>query len=66
MSVAKVMEITSASSKSFEDAINQGIERAAKTVRGMQSAWVQEQKVAIENGRIKEYRVNMKITFLLD
>ena len=66
MSVAKVTEITSASSKSFEDAIQQGIERAAKTIRGIQSAWVQEQKIAVVNNKIKEYRVNMKITFLLD
>lgn len=66
MSVAKVTEITSASTKSFEDAIQQGIERATKTIRGIKSAWVQEQKISIDNNKIKEYRVNMKLTFLLD
>jgi flavin-binding protein dodecin len=66
MSIAKVTEISSTSSKSFEDAIEQGIARASKTVRNIQSAWIKEQHVRIENGRPAAYQVNMMITFLLD
>ena len=66
MSVAKVTEISSSSSKSFEDAIQQGITRAGKTIHGMQSAWVNEQKVVISDGQVTEWRVNMKVTFVLD
>ncbi len=66
MSVAKVTEITASSSKSFEDAIQQGIERASKTLDKVQGAWVQEQKVAVKDGKISEYRVNMKVTFVLN
>jgi len=66
MSVAKVVEINAASSKGFEDAMKIGIERASKTLSGVKGAWVQEQNVIIEDGKIKEYRVNMKITFLLE
>lgn len=66
MSIAKVTEITSASSKSFEDAIQQGLARASKTLEGIKGAWVQEQTVAVENGKINEYRVNMKVTFVLN
>lgn len=65
MSVAKVTEITSSSSVSFEDAIKQGIARADKTLQNVEGAWVQEQKVVIRNGEIAEYRVNMKVTFVL-
>ncbi|MBA3726452.1 MAG: dodecin domain-containing protein [Armatimonadetes bacterium] len=65
MSVAKVIEITSASSVSFDDAIKQGIARAVKTVQGVQGAWVQEQTLVVEGERITEYRVNMKVTFIL-
>ena len=65
MSVAKVTEITSSSSVSFEDAIKQGIARADKTLQNVEGAWVQEQKVMIRNGEIAEYRVNMKVTFVL-
>jgi flavin-binding protein dodecin len=65
MAVAKVTEITSSSTKSFEDAINAGIARADKTLKNIKSAWVQEQKVKIERGKITEYRVNMKVTFVL-
>jgi flavin-binding protein dodecin len=65
MSVARVTEITSSSNKSFEDAIEQGIARAAKTLKNVEGAWVQEQKVVVENGRIAAYRVNMKVTFIL-
>ncbi len=65
MSVAKVTEITASSSKSFEDAIQKGIDRAHKTLDKVKGAWVQEQKVAVEDGKISEYRVNMKVTFIL-
>jgi len=66
MAVAKVIEITSASSKSFEDAIQIGISRASKTVQGIESVWIQEQKVTVKNDKIDEYRVNMKVTFILN
>ncbi len=66
MAIARVTEITSSSPVSFEDAVKQGIARAGKTLRNIKSAWVQEQTVKVENGEISEYRVNMKITFILD
>ena len=66
MSVAKVTEISSTSSKSFEDAIQQGIARAGKTIRNIRSAWIKEQHVRFSEGRINEYQVNMMITFVLD
>lgn len=66
MAVAKVTEISSTSSSSFEDAINQGISRASKTLRNVRSAWIKEQQVRVEDGRITEYQVNMMITFVLD
>jgi dodecin len=65
MAVAKVTEITSSSTKSFEDAIRAGIERADKTLQNIKSAWVQEQKVKVAGGQITEFRVNMKVTFVL-
>lgn len=65
MAVARVTEITASSTKSFEDAIRLGIERANKTLENVKGAWIQEQKLKIENGKISEYRVNMKITFIL-
>lgn len=65
MAVARVTEITASSTKSFEDAIRIGIERANKTLENVKGAWIQEQKLKIENGKILEYRVNMKITFIL-
>jgi dodecin len=65
MAVAKVTEITASSTKSFEDALRAGIARAHKTLKNVKSAWVQEQKVKIESGKITEYRVNMKVTFVL-
>ena len=64
-SVAKVSEISARSDKSFEDAIKQGIDRATKTLKGVTGAWVDNQKVVVEKGKIKEYRVNMKVTFVL-
>ena len=66
MSVAKVIELTSTSPKSFEDAIQQGIARAAKTLKHIEGAWIKEQKVTIDEGRITGYRVDMLITFVLD
>lgn len=67
MSIAKVTEITSTSTSSFEDAIQTGMARAAKTLNNLQGGWVKEQKVSCdENGRINEYRVDLKVTFVLD
>jgi hypothetical protein len=66
MTVAKIIEITSSSKKSFEDAVHQGIARASKTVEGIQGAWVSEQKVVVEGGKVVEYRVTMRVTFVLN
>ena len=66
MSVAKVSEITSTSSKSFEDAIEKGIKRASKTLKNVSSAWIADQEVEIENGKVTAYRVRMRITFVLE
>jgi flavin-binding protein dodecin len=66
MAVARVTEISSTSSESFDDAIRQGVARATKTLRNVRSAWIKEQSVDIEDGRITAYRVNMLITFVLD
>ncbi len=66
MSVAKVSEISATSSKGFEDAIQQGLSRASKTLRHVRSAWVKEQHVRCDDGRIVEYQVNMMVTFVLD
>jgi len=66
MSVAKVTEISATSPKSFEDAVQQGLARAAKTLRGIQAAWIKEQRIRCDNGRIVEYQVNMMVTFVLD
>ncbi len=66
MSVAKVIEIFSTSDKGFEDAIQSGIAKAGETVNNIRGAWVNEQKVDVENGKIVRYRVNLKITFIVD
>ncbi len=66
MSVAKVIEISSSSKTSFDDAIKVGIAKASKTVKNIEGAWVQDQKVSVENGAITEYRVMLKVTFVLD
>jgi dodecin len=66
MSVAKVSEISATSTKGFEDAIQQGLARASKTLRNIRAAWVKEQHVRCDNGRIVEYQVNMMVTFVLD
>jgi len=65
MAVARVTEITASSNKSFEDALNIGISRACETLKNVEGAWVQDQKVIIKDGKIVEYRVNMKVTFIL-
>jgi len=66
MSVASISEISATSEKSFEDAIQQGIARATKTLRHVRSAWVKEQEVQVENDRIASYKVVLKVTFILE
>ena len=66
MSVARVTEISATSTKSFEGAVNQGVERATKTLRGVSGAWVKEHKVTVENDKIVSYQVNMMVTFVLE
>ncbi|QTD47001.1 dodecin family protein [Ottowia testudinis] len=65
MTVAKVIEISASSTKSFEDAILTGVGRAADTIDQVRGAWIKEQKVVIEGGKITEYRVNMNVTFVV-
>ncbi len=65
MSVAKVIEISASSPESFEDAIRQGIHRAADSVDDIRGAWVKGQKVIVDQGKIKEYRVDMNVTFVV-
>lgn len=66
MSVARVTEISARSERSFEDAMREGVDRANKTLRNVKSAWIKEQQVDVEDGRIIGYRVNMLVTFVLD
>jgi len=66
MSVAKISEISSTSTVSFEDAIKQGIIRASKTIRNIRSAWIKEQQLRLEKNVVAEYQVNMLVTFVLD
>ncbi len=66
MSVARVTEIIASSSKSFEDAVEVGVKRATKTLKNVQGAWVQDQKVTVSDGKISEYRVVLKVTFVLE
>lgn len=66
MAVAKVIEITSGSAESFEDAIRQGITKAGESVRDIRGAWVSQQKVKVEAGAIVEYRVDLKVSFVLE
>ena len=65
MSVARITEITSSSPRSFEDAVRVGVERANKTLKNVKGAWVSDQKVVIEDGKITDFRVTMKVTFVL-
>ncbi|MHA3976837.1 dodecin family protein [Halovulum sp. GXIMD14794] len=66
MSVARVTEISAVSRESFEDAIEQGVARASETLRNVRSAWIKEQQVRIEGGKVVEYQVNMMVTFVLE
>jgi flavin-binding protein dodecin len=66
MSIARIVEISSTSDNNFEDAVAHGVTRASKTLRGIKSAWVKEQEVQVEGGKIVAYKVILKITFLLD
>ena len=66
MSVARVTEISASSTKSFDDAVEEGVARASQTLRNVVSAWVKEQRVKIDNGKISHYQVNLMITFMLD
>lgn len=65
MAVAKITEIKSSSKKSFEDAVAEGVKRAAKTLDNIRSAWVEGQEVVVEKGKISEFRVHLKVTFVL-
>jgi len=66
MSVARITEISSNSKKSFEHAIEDGVKRASKTLRNVRRAWIMDQEVVVDDGKIKEYRVKMRVTFVLD
>ena len=66
MAVARVTEIIASSRKSFDDAVDVGVSRAAKTLKNLTGAWVQDHKVVIEKGKIVEWRVGLKVTFILD
>ncbi len=66
MSVAKVIEISAESDKSFEDAIRNGIAAASKTVRNVKSAWINGQQAIVENGAVKKFRVDLKVSFVLE
>jgi dodecin len=66
MPVARVVEISSTSPESFEDAIVRGVDRATQTLRNVRSAWVKEQEAEVNDGRITAYKVNMNVTFVLD
>jgi hypothetical protein len=66
MSIAKVIEISSESTQSFEDAIQEGIRKASKSVHNIKGAWVKEQQVKVEDGKVVAYRVDLKLTFVLD
>ena len=65
MSVAKVTEIIASSPNSFDEAVANGVARAAETLKNVESAWVQNQSVVAKNGKVTEYRVNLKVTFIL-
>ena len=66
MSVVKIIEVSAASPSGFEDAVRRGIATASKTVHGIQGAWVSEQKVCVEDGNVTEFRVTMRISFLVE
>ena len=66
MSVARVTELSATSEQSFEDAVNMAVQRATQTLRNVESAWVKDMNVLIENGNIQGYKVNLAITFVLE
>jgi len=66
MAVAKTIEIGAESTKSFEDAVRQGIETASASVRGIRSAWIKDQQVLVQQGKVTGYRIDMKVTFLME
>ena len=66
MSVAKVTEVIASSDKSFDDAVEKGIKRADKTLKNIKGAWIENQTVKVEKGKVVEYRVNMRVTFVLE
>jgi flavin-binding protein dodecin len=66
MPVARVIELSASSEQGFEDAINQGIQRATSTLRNVESAWVKDMNVMIENNQVTSYKVNLAITFVLE
>ena len=66
MSVARVTEISSSSKKSFEDAVRNGVSRASKTLKNVTGAWIKDQEVDVANGKVSNYRVKLKVTFVLE
>jgi flavin-binding protein dodecin len=66
MAVARVTEISATSNRSFEDAIKQGLDRATQTLRNVTAAWIKDQRVKLENGKVAEYQVNMEVTFVVE
>lgn len=66
MSVAKVIELKARSTQSFEDAVQQGLEKATESVDNVQSAWIQDQQVQVENGSVSSYQVTLKVTFVVE
>ncbi|MDH3351927.1 MAG: dodecin family protein [Gammaproteobacteria bacterium] len=66
MSIAKTSEVSASSDKSFEDAVRKGIKRFSKTVSQVEGAWIKEQKVIVKDGEVSEFRVTMKVTFVLN
>ncbi len=66
MSIARTTEISASSKKSFEDAVRKGVKRFSKTIKNVEGAWIKEQKVVVKDGEVEEYRVVMKVTFVLE
>jgi dodecin len=66
VSVARITEISATSTRSFEDAVRQGLERATKTLRNVTAAWVKDQRVELEGGKVKQYLVHLQVTFVLE
>lgn len=66
MAVAKVTEIIASSSEGFDDAVRKGVKRASKTLKNISSAWIKDQQAVVKNGKVTEYRVTMKVTFILN